>query len=116
VEPHGQDVPGETPFLGRQRRVQQSVHGVSLVIEMRNSYLESPGDYSRTKPLAIYVPRKFVQGEQLGRRRYKMEAIQREPRGNTARLEPQLRGDLMNGSRAWIPCRLAATACMTRIP
>ncbi len=30
-----------------------------------------------TRPLAIYVPRKYVQGEQLGRRRHKMEAIQR---------------------------------------
>ena len=47
------------------------------MLEMRNSYLESPGRLLTHKPLAIYVPRKFVQGEQLGRRRYKMEAIQR---------------------------------------
>ena len=35
-----------------------------------------PGGCYTHKPLAIYVPRKYVQGEQLGRRRHKMEAIQ----------------------------------------
>ena len=49
----------------------------SLVLEMRSTHTESPGRLYTHRPLAIYVPRKFVQGEQLGRRRHKMEAIQR---------------------------------------
>ncbi len=49
----------------------------SLVLEMRGTHSESPGRLYTHRPLAIYVPRKFVQGEQLGRRRHKMEAIQR---------------------------------------
>ncbi len=49
----------------------------SLVLEMRGIAHESPGRLYTHKPLAIYVPRKFVQAEQLGRRRHKMEAIQR---------------------------------------
>ena len=46
-------------------------------LELRNTRFESPGRLHTHKPLAIYVPRKYVKGEQLGRRRHKMEAIQR---------------------------------------
>ena len=74
----GQDIPGETAA--------EDLDGVefnspfmefSLVIELRRTRFESPGGLHTHKPLAIYVPRKFVEGERLGRRRYRMEAIQR---------------------------------------
>ena len=73
----GQDVPGETRSSDVHAEFNSPFMEFSLVIEMRNSYLETPGRLYTHKPLAIYVPRKFVQGEQLGRRRHKMEAIQR---------------------------------------
>jgi hypothetical protein len=73
----GQDVPGETRSSEANAEFNSPFVEVSLVIEMRKTYLESPGRIYTHKPLAIYVPRKYVQGEQLGRRRYKMEAIQR---------------------------------------
>ena len=73
----GQDVPGETRSSDVHAEFNSPFMEFSLVIEMRNSYLESPGRLFTHKPLAIYVPRKYIQGEQLGRRRHKMEAIQR---------------------------------------
>ena len=74
----GQDIPGET-------RVQEEAEAefnspfmeFSLVIELRRTRFESPGRLYTHKPLAIYVPRKYVRAEQLGRRRHKMKAIQR---------------------------------------
>ncbi len=73
----GQDIPGETRSSDSHAEFNSPFMEFSLVIEMRNAHLESPGRLHTHKPLAIYVPRKFVQGEQLGRRRHKMEAIQR---------------------------------------
>jgi hypothetical protein len=73
----GQDIPGGTRSSDASAEFNSPFMEFSLVIEMRNSHLESPGRVFTHKPLAIYVPRKFVKGEQLGRRRYKMDAIQR---------------------------------------
>ncbi|NLX55050.1 MAG: hypothetical protein GXY58_08050 [Planctomycetaceae bacterium] len=73
----GQDIPGGTRSSDGDVEFNSPFMEFSLVIEMRNSHFESPGRLYTHRPLAIYVPRKFVQGEQLGRRRYKMEAIQR---------------------------------------
>ena len=91
----GQDIPGETRAVDAANgRVQQPVHGVQPGLELRNTRFESPGRLYTHKPLAIYVPRKYVEGEQLGRRRHKMEAIQRSHDEIAHRLEPQLRRDL----------------------
>jgi hypothetical protein len=74
----GQDVPGETEVMdAAEAEFNSPFMEFSLVIELRNTRFESPGRLHTHKPLAIYVPRKFVEGERLGRRRYKMEAIQR---------------------------------------
>ncbi len=74
----GQDIPGETRAVDASTAEFNSPFmEFSLVLEMRGTHAESPGRLYTHRPLAIYVPRKFVQGEQLGRRRYKMEAIQR---------------------------------------
>jgi hypothetical protein len=74
----GQDIPGETRALDAgEAEFNSPFMEFSLVIELRNTRFESPGQLYTHKPLAIYVPRRYVQAEQLGRRRHKMEAIQR---------------------------------------
>ena len=74
----GQDIPGETATADLAgAEFNSPFMEFSLVLEMRKTRYESPGQLHTHKPLAIYVPRKFVEGERLGRRRYKMEAIQR---------------------------------------
>ncbi len=74
----GQDVPGETEVIdAADAEFNSPFMEFSLVIELRGTRFESPGRLYTHKPLAIYVPRKYVEGERLGRRRYKMEAIQR---------------------------------------
>lgn len=74
----GQDIPGETQVVEEaEAEFNSPFMEFSLVIELRNTRFESPGRLYTHKPLAIYVPRKYVKGEQLGRRRHKMEAIQR---------------------------------------
>jgi len=72
----GQDVPGETRAVDAAE-FNSPFMEFSLLMELRNTRLESPGQLYTHKPLAIYVPRKYVKGEQLGRRRHKIEAIQR---------------------------------------
>lgn len=74
----GQDIPGETQARDAANAEFNSPFvEFSLVLELRNAGFESPGRLYTHKPLAIYVPRKYVQGEQLGRRRHRMEAILR---------------------------------------
>lgn len=74
----GQDIPGETRSLDVDNAEFNSPFmEFSLVLELRNTRFESPGNVRTHRPLAIYVPRKYVAGERLGRRRHKMEAIQR---------------------------------------
>ena len=74
----GQDIPGETAVgdLGGAE-FNSPFTEFGLVLEMRTARRASPVKLYTHKPLAIYVPRKFVAGERLGRRRHKMEAIQR---------------------------------------
>ncbi|MBN2473857.1 MAG: hypothetical protein JXB62_04575 [Pirellulales bacterium] len=74
----GQDIPGETQAVdAADAEFNSPFMEFSLVIELRRSCGNSRGWLHTHKPLAIYVPRKYVEGERLGRRRYKMEAIQR---------------------------------------
>ncbi|MDD4788986.1 MAG: hypothetical protein PHO07_17590, partial [Pirellulales bacterium] len=74
----GQDIPGETQALDAENAEFNSPFmEFSLLTELRQARYESPGALHTHRPLAIYVPRKFVAGEQLGRRRHRMEAIQR---------------------------------------
>ncbi|MHC4400799.1 MAG: hypothetical protein ACYTG0_14075 [Planctomycetota bacterium] len=74
----GQDIPGETQAIdAANAEFNSPFMEFSLVLELRRARVESPGLLYTHKPLAIYVPRKYVEGERLGRRRYKMEAIQR---------------------------------------
>jgi hypothetical protein len=74
----GQDIPGETRAAdAATAEFNSPFMEFSLVVELRNTYLESPPRFYTHKPLAIYVPRKYVRAEQLGRRRHKMEAIDR---------------------------------------
>ena len=74
----GQDIPGETRVLDEsEAEFNSPFMEFSLVIELRRTRFESPGQLLTHKPLAIYVPRKYVRAEQLGRRRHKMEAIER---------------------------------------
>lgn len=74
----GQDIPGETQVLDEaEAEFNSPFMEFSLVLELRNTRFESPGQLHTHKPLAIYVPRKYVKAEQLGRKRHKMEAIQR---------------------------------------
>ncbi len=72
----GQDIPGETRSTDTDAEFNSPFMEFSLVLELRNTRFESPGRLLTHKPLAIYVPRKYIQGEQLGRRRHKIEAIQ----------------------------------------
>ncbi|MFH1923925.1 MAG: hypothetical protein ABIP48_29040 [Planctomycetota bacterium] len=75
----GQDIPGETASAELDgAEFNSPFMEFSLVLEMRKTRHESPGQLYTHKPLAIYVPRKFVEGERLGRKRHKMQAIQRK--------------------------------------
>jgi len=72
----GQDIPGATAAVDAANADFNSPFmEFSLMLEMRNSRFESPGRLYTHKPLAIYVPRKFVEAERLGRRAYKMEKL-----------------------------------------
>lgn len=74
----GQDIPGETQVIdSADAEFNSPFMEFSLVLEMRRARSASVRGMYTHRPLAIYVPRKFVRGEQLGRRRHKMEAIQR---------------------------------------
>jgi hypothetical protein len=74
----GQDIPGETQARdAAEVEFNSPFVEFSLVLELRNTRFESPGRLYTHKPLAIYVPRKYVHAEQLGRRPQKMEAILR---------------------------------------
>ena len=74
----GQDIPGKTQAADLKNAAFNSPFmEFSLVSEMRRAASAPVGRLYTHKPLAIYVPRKYVQGERLGRHRRKMEAIQR---------------------------------------
>jgi hypothetical protein len=74
----GQDIPGETAAADLDgAEFNSPFTEFGLVFEMRNNRQNASGKLYTHKPLAIYVPRKYVGGERLGRKRHKMEAIQR---------------------------------------
>ena len=63
----------------------------SLVKELQKAGSEHPPRCHTHQPLAIYVPRKYIKAEQLGRRQHKMKAIERSHREIAIDLESQLR-------------------------
>ncbi len=78
----GQDIPGETQVLGDATAEFNSPFlEFSLVLELRKSGSEALARLYTHRPLAIYVPRKFIRAEQLGRRPHRMEAIERSHDG-----------------------------------
>ena len=73
----GQDIPGGTAtsdLAGAE--FNSPFEEFSLLIELRNTRSESSPVVCTHKPLAIYVPRKSVEPDRLGRRPYKIEAMQ----------------------------------------
>ena len=78
----GQDIPGETQVQAEEAGAEFNSPFLefSLVYELQSTRFELPGRFYTHKPLAIYVPRKYVKAEQLGRRHHKMQAIERSHR------------------------------------
>jgi len=77
----GQDIPGETEardLLGAE--FNSPFEEFSLLTELRSAQCSFPGRLLTHKPLAIYVPRRFVEAERLGRRSYLMDALLRRHR------------------------------------
>ena len=63
----GQDIPGATAAVDSVGAAFNSPFmEFSLVLELRNTRYESPERLYTHKPLAIYVPRKYVEAERLG--------------------------------------------------
>ena len=75
----GQDIPGATQAsdLGTAK-FNSPFEEFSLVMELRNTRYEAAEPLYTQKPLAIYVPREYVEAERLGRRGYRIEAIQQK--------------------------------------
>ena len=74
----GQDIPGETEasdLTGAE--FNSPFEEFSLLIEMRNTCGESPGRVYTHRPLGIYVPRRYVDADRLGRKSYRFESVQR---------------------------------------
>ncbi|MBN2292241.1 MAG: hypothetical protein JXM70_07440 [Pirellulales bacterium] len=73
----GQDIPGETASTMALDGAEfnSPFMEFSLLLEMRADRNGSGGQIYTHKPLAIYVPRKFVEGEKLGRKKSKMQSI-----------------------------------------
>ncbi len=78
----GQDIPGETQVQAEEAGAEFNSPFLefSLVYELHSTRFELPGRFYTHKPLAIYVPRKYVKAEQLGRRQHRMQAIERSHR------------------------------------
>ena len=76
MESNGPGHSRRNAIRGRGSGIQQPVHGVQPGHRASQHAFRVSGRLCTHKPLAIYVPRKYVQGEQLGRRRHKIEAIQ----------------------------------------
>jgi len=75
----GEDIPGETQASGMDTaKFNSPFEEFSLVIEMRNVRGGADGLIRTHKPLAIYVPRKYVDAERMGRKRYILDAVQRK--------------------------------------
>ena len=74
----GQDIPGETEASDLAgAKFNSPFEEFSLVIELRNTRYETPGQLYTHKPLGIYVPRQYVEAERMGRKRYILDAVQK---------------------------------------
>ena len=74
----GQDIPGETGVSELDyAEFNSPFEEFSLVTELRDTRRELPGRLYTHKPLAIYVPRKFVEADRLGRKPHRIEAMQK---------------------------------------
>jgi len=73
----GQDIPGVTAAKGALDGAEfnSPFMEFSLLLEMRNSHRDPSSTLYTQKPLAIYVPQKFVDSKGLGRRQWRMDAI-----------------------------------------
>lgn len=72
----GQDVPGDTFVDGMEEgEFNSPFEEFALVMEMRDTRYESPGQILTHKPLAIYVPSKKYDLDRMGRKKYRMEAM-----------------------------------------
>jgi hypothetical protein len=72
----GQDIPGATSAYELPgTRFNSPFEEFSLLCELRNARCSFRGRLLTHKPLAIYVPRRFVEAERLGRRGYLMDAL-----------------------------------------
>jgi hypothetical protein len=75
----GQDIPGATDISpGFAGEFNSPFEEFDLVMELRKSIDSSEGKLCIPKPSAIYVPRKHVALEKIGRKRYKMEVISKK--------------------------------------
>ncbi len=77
----GQDIPGETRARGlATAEFNSPFEEFSLVMELRNSRGRPAATLLTHKPLAILVPRRYVETESLGRRRWRFEKLQKNHR------------------------------------
>lgn len=75
----GQDIPGETQAKDLlNAEFNSPFQEFGLVTELRNSDVQSPGALLTHKPLAIMVPRRFVEQERLGRKSWRFERLQED--------------------------------------
>lgn len=74
----GQDIPGETEASNLEgAEFNSPFEEFSLVTELQNTLRETRGRFHVHNPLAIYVPRRYVEMDRLGRKPYRIEAIQK---------------------------------------
>lgn len=74
----GQDIPGETAVCElASAKFNSPFQEFGLVKELRQRRCQGQRSLLTHKPLAIYVPRKFVEPERMGRKSYWMESLQR---------------------------------------
>jgi len=72
----GQDIPGGTATADLAgAKFNSPFEEFSLVMELRNAAYESPGRIYTHRPLGIYVPRKFVEAERMGRKQYILDTV-----------------------------------------
>ena len=72
----GQDIPGEahtSDFAGAE--FNSPFEEFSLVMELRQTRFESPGNIITQRPLAVYVPSERVELWQTGRKEYKIQRL-----------------------------------------
>ena len=74
----GEDIPGETQASDLNGAAFNSpFEEFALAIELRTMPARADAQFGVHKPLAVYVPRKYVEMDRLGRRRQKIQAIQK---------------------------------------